>query len=67
MQEGGYSHVYAPFCGLAVIEALGELSTRSEDPYEMFIAGQPVCREFAGWQREAIDEQATTLSRYIDP
>ncbi len=65
VQEGGYSHVYAPFCWLAVIETLARLSTRSDDPYEMFIAGQPVCREFPDWQREAIDEQASALGRHF--
>ena len=65
VQEGGYSHVYAPFCWLAVIETLAGLPARSDDPYEMFIAGQPVCREFPDWQREAIDEQARALGRYF--
>ncbi len=65
VQEGGYSHVYAPFCWLAVIETLAGLE-RHEDPYEMFIAGQPCCREFPPWQREAIDAQAGVLGRYVD-
>jgi acetoin utilization deacetylase AcuC-like enzyme len=63
VQEGGYSHVYAPFCWLAIIETIARLP-RHEDPYELFIAGQPCCREFPPWQRSAIDEQAAFLSRY---
>ena len=58
VQEGGYSHVYAPFCWLAIVETLARVPERTEDPYEMFIAGQPCCRELAPWQRAAIDDQA---------
>lgn len=63
VQEGGYSHVYAPFCWLAIVEAIAGLP-RHEDPFEAFVAGQPCCREFAPWQREAIDGQAGFLARY---
>jgi len=63
VQEGGYSPVYAPFCWLAVIETIARLP-RHEDPYELFVAGQPCCREFPAWQREAIDEQAAFLRRF---
>jgi acetoin utilization deacetylase AcuC-like enzyme len=63
VQEGGYNHVYAPFCWLAVIEAVARLP-RHDDPYEAFIAGQACCREFPAWQRDAIEEQASFLSAY---
>jgi acetoin utilization deacetylase AcuC-like enzyme len=63
VQEGGYSHVYAPFCWLAVIETIARLP-RHEDPYELFIADQACTREFAQWQRAAIEEQASFLSAY---
>jgi acetoin utilization deacetylase AcuC-like enzyme len=63
VQEGGYSHVYAPFCWLAFVETIARLP-RHEDPYEPFIAGQACCREFPSWQRAAIDEQAAFLSRW---
>ena len=63
VQEGGYSHVYAPFCWLAIIETIAGIP-RHEDPFEAFIAGQPCCRELAPWQRAAIDEQAAFLARY---
>lgn len=33
VHEGGYSTVYVPFCGLAVMEALSGLKTGVEDPY----------------------------------
>src|SRR3989304_895655 len=58
VQGGGYSHVYAPLCWLGIVETLARVPERTEDPYEMFIAGQPCCRELAPWQRAAIDDQA---------
>jgi len=64
VQEGGYSHVYAPFCWLAMVETLARVPERTEDPYETFIAGQPCCREFPPWQRDAIDATARALSAY---
>jgi acetoin utilization deacetylase AcuC-like enzyme len=63
VQEGGYSHVYAPFCWLAIVETLAAVE-RHEDPFEPFIAGQPCCRELPAWQREAIDDQARALSAH---
>jgi acetoin utilization deacetylase AcuC-like enzyme len=66
VQEGGYSHVYAPFCWLAIVETLARRPERSTDPYEMFIADQPCCRDFLAWQREAIEDQASALSPYFD-
>jgi acetoin utilization deacetylase AcuC-like enzyme len=53
VQEGGYSPVYAPFCGMAVIEALAAVAEPHEDPFEPFIA--PVVRQLADYQREAVD------------
>ncbi len=64
VQEGGYSHVYAPFCWLAIVETLARVAERHGDPYELFIADQPCCRELARWQREAVDGQAAFLGRY---
>lgn len=37
-QEGGYSHVYAPFCWLKLIEVLAA-APRSEDPFAPFLEG----------------------------
>ena len=33
LHEGGYSEVYVPFCGLAVLETLTGFKTSVEDPY----------------------------------
>jgi acetoin utilization deacetylase AcuC-like enzyme len=62
VQEGGYSHVYAPFCWLAIVETIARLA-RQPDPYEEFISGQSCCRELAQWQVEANAETAQRLSR----
>jgi acetoin utilization deacetylase AcuC-like enzyme len=62
VQEGGYSHVYAPICWLAIIETLARVSAPQDDPFEAFIAGQPCCRDFPSWQRDAIDAQARVLA-----
>lgn len=63
VQEGGYSHVYAPFCWLAFLEVLAGLP-RHDDPFEPFVAGQACCREEAPWQRAALDEQRAFLAGY---
>jgi acetoin utilization deacetylase AcuC-like enzyme len=42
VHEGGYSEAYAPFCGLAVIEALCGIGTEVVDPVlDMLVAQQP--------------------------
>ena len=64
VQEGGYSHVYAPFCWLAIVETLARRPERTEDPYELFIADEPCCRALAVWQVEAIEEAARALGRH---
>lgn len=38
LHEGGYSEVYAPFCGLAVIETLSNFKTAVDDPYLPIVA-----------------------------
>ncbi len=63
VQEGGYSHVYAPLCWLAFIETIGGLEVHP-DPFEDFIAGQPVCRELAPSHLEANIETARRLAPY---
>ncbi len=55
VQEGGYSPAYAPFCGLAIIEAMAGVA-RHEDPFEPFLA--PSLRELTAWQRDAVDALA---------
>ena len=52
--EGGYSEVYVPFCGVAVVEALrGERSTVF-DPFEAMIEAMPG-QALQDWQRKTID------------
>jgi acetoin utilization deacetylase AcuC-like enzyme len=63
IQEGGYSHVYAPICWLAFIEAMAGLE-RHDDPFEDFIAGQAVCRELAPSHVEANDTTRRALAPY---
>lgn len=63
IQEGGYSHVYAPFCWLAVIETIAKLP-RHADPFEDFVAGQACCREFAPWQRDANNATLRALATH---
>lgn len=55
-QEGGYSHVYSPFCWLKLIEVLAE-APRSEDPFAPFLAGGGF-NEMAPHQRELVDRLA---------
>jgi acetoin utilization deacetylase AcuC-like enzyme len=62
-QEGGYSHQYAPFCWLAIIEAIAEVSIEHEDPFEPFLEGAGA-REITPWQKNAIDETTNTLEMY---
>ena len=31
--EGGYSPVYVPYCGLAVLEEMSGIKTAMQDPY----------------------------------
>jgi hypothetical protein len=55
--EGGYSHAYVPFCGLAVIEAFAGIRTSVVDPYLaelMDMGGQ----ELLPHQAAAIDAAA---------
>ena len=39
VSEGGYSPVYSPFCGLAVIEAMTGVEPPTVDPFEPFVGG----------------------------
>jgi acetoin utilization deacetylase AcuC-like enzyme len=65
VQEGGYSHQYAPFCWLALIEAIAEVPEPHEDPFEPFLEGA-ASRALAPHQREAVDETARALARYLE-
>ena len=59
-QEGGYSQQYAPFCWLALIEAIADVENIHEDPFEPFLEGAGT-RELAPWQQNAIDETTRAL------
>lgn len=63
VQEGGYSHVYAPFCWLAIIETIAGVE-RHDDPFEAFVAGQACCRELAPWHAAANDSTRAALAPY---
>jgi len=39
--EGGYSAIYVPWCGLAVVEELSGIRTDAVDPYQ-YVASWPV-------------------------
>ena len=52
--EGGYSPVYVPFCGLAVLETLAGIRTPVEDPYLGGILLRPG-QELQPHQAEAIE------------
>ena len=51
--EGGYSPVYVPFCGLAVLEALSGHDTGVGDPFDFVWAPSPQ-HELTGWQGEVL-------------
>jgi len=63
VQEGGYSHVYAPLCWLAFVETIARLELH-DDPFEDFVAQQVCCREFPVWQREANEQTRKALLPY---
>ncbi len=62
-QEGGYSHQYAPFCWLALIEAIADVSNAHEDPFEPFLDGAGA-RELTLWQQSTIDATTRAMEGY---
>ncbi|MFI5022226.1 MAG: class II histone deacetylase [Alphaproteobacteria bacterium] len=60
--EGGYSEMYVPYCGLAVIEELSRTNTHVVDPWEplMMAWGQQGLQPH---QAAAIDAAATLVSK----
>ena len=56
--EGGYSEVYVPFCGHAVIQTLAGSSITAPDPFEDRLRKQQPNERFRALQREIIDEYA---------
>ena len=56
VHEGGYSEVYVPFCGHAVLEELSDSAITAPDPFaEVFAARQPNARLQAVYD-EMLDE-----------
>ncbi|HJU47602.1 MAG TPA: hypothetical protein VJ689_05695, partial [Gaiellaceae bacterium] len=51
--EGGYSTAYAPFCGLAVVEALADVAP-TVDPFEPFVGGA-VAAHLTASQADAVE------------
>ena len=61
VHEGGYSEVYVPFCGHAVMEALSGSDIHAPDPmYKALSNRQPNARVLA-FQKELIDDMAKEL------
>lgn len=64
--EGGYSPVYVPFCGLAVLEALSGVTTGTVDPYEVFWRDLPG-QELQNHQRALVDSLRQAASEVPTP
>lgn len=64
--EGGYSPVYVPFCGLAVLETLSGVKTEVDDPFEPNWSGRPG-QELAGHQRDVVDAAAALVTEVPRP
>jgi len=61
VHEGGYSEVYVPFCGHAVLEALSGSEITAPDPLEdVMIRRQPNAR-ITGFHKQMIDDMAAEL------
>jgi acetoin utilization deacetylase AcuC-like enzyme len=58
--EGGYSAVHAPFCALAVIEALSGRPTGVEDPFAAGFLHSPA-HALRPWQEDAIAQAAEVV------
>lgn len=60
--EGGYSEVYVPFCGHAVLQQMSGSAITAEDPFAAtLVARQPSAR-FDAFVDDLIDEMAAALS-----
>lgn len=53
--EGGYSPVYVPYCGLAVLEALAGEETGVPDPFSFVLEDSPA-QTLKNWEGEVIAE-----------
>lgn len=59
VQEGGYSPIHVPFCGLRVVEAMSGVKTGVPDPLD-WLDGDPG-QALAGFQREHLDRVIVDL------
>ena len=65
--EGGYSEVYVPFCGVAVLEAMNGASSGVHDPFEADVGGNPKVLELQPHQKAAVDCAAANLRLALLP
>ncbi|MDG1069407.1 MAG: class II histone deacetylase [Sulfitobacter sp.] len=61
VHEGGYSEVYVPFCGHAVMEALSGSEIRAPDPMYKALSGRQPTPRVLAFQKELIDDMAKEL------
>jgi acetoin utilization deacetylase AcuC-like enzyme len=59
--EGGYSPVYVPWCGLAVVEELSGIRTDAADPYQ-YVASWPG-QQLKPAEAEVLNQASALLSR----
>lgn len=59
--EGGYSEVYVPYCGLAVLEELSGISTGVVDPFIADV-GSPAHQPCLPHQAQAVDKAKENLA-----
>jgi acetoin utilization deacetylase AcuC-like enzyme len=59
--EGGYSPIYVPWCGLAVVEELSGIRTDAVDPYQ-YVASWPG-QELKPAEAEVLNRASALLSR----
>ena len=61
VHEGGYSEVYVPFCGHAVLAQMAGSSITAPDPFAEAIATRQPGKAFESWASGLIDEMAAAL------
>jgi len=59
--EGGYSPIYVPWCGLAVVEELSGIRTDAFDPYQ-YVASWPG-QQLKPAEAEVLNQASELLSR----
>ena len=61
VHEGGYSEVYVPFCGHAVLEEMSGSDIHAPDPLERNLTSRQPGARILGFQKQLIDDMATEL------